>query len=618
MMHQDAQVVLQECSKKWCQKLLDLTFSIGFMAFMIYFLLKYVFSFNYEITENDHYELVIFLPFLLLPIIQLFLGQFSLKLSEILGLLMLPVITVMLWFSKYYSFSNEYFYNVCVIAMLCYGVLLMKSVNMIKGLLLGNFVCFLVQLCLGLKQVDFQLEQDSLTLVGTLKNSGVYALYLTLNLPLVYYVCISPVRQFKNILKVKAARILLKGVFALILVCVCGIIYYTQSRTAILTLFGFCTFLVITEFKIKLRTLCSQVPKLLLPITGIMMIGSLGWIAWRLLHLKKMSAVGRFVNSEIALQHIQEHFWTGVGIGRFSWYYPQWQAEYFGSQLATSLDRFFSASEIYIIFNEYLQLFMTIGLLGSLVLGIILYQFFNLESLKNRFILSTMKCAVFGILCSALTSYPLHVNATLLLFGFCIVSAFVVSARPVRIFKSTVLDFSKTIFLAIIGLCLMILTYGAYSKKMAVDQWEIARKLPKNDALNIYHDIYPELSRDGKYLSSYASARMADPKADQFATRLAQQSQDFIFTRESTETLIESVYRTKQYDLAIKYQTVLVNYLPNKFSPKYKLMLLQELKGDIVKTREVGNQILNMPVKVPSVEVEMIKHRTREILKKYL
>jgi hypothetical protein len=331
-----------------------------------------------------------------------------------------------------------------------------------------------------------------------------------------------------------------------------------------------------------------------------------------------MSAMGRLLSSEIALRHIWDHIWTGVGIGRFTWYYPQWQAEYFSFQPKHNPDYFLSASEIYIILNEYLQLFTTIGLFGFLVLCYALYKFFNLTSTKYGNLLLVLKCTVFGSLCSALTSYPLHVNVIILLMGFCVASAFALEYSHTQLGKFSRLSVLNKCFLALIALCITILTYQAHLTRQAIEQWKSVRQSNNQNLLQVYKDIYPNLNRDGKYLADYARTLLATSRSDRITMTLAQRSQDFIITRQTTETLIDAICQAKQYKLAIGYQIFLVNYLPNKFLPKYNLMLLYELQGNVAKIIETAEYILRMSVKIPSAEVELIKHNTRKTLKRYL
>lgn len=599
-------------------EIMTIFYGFGVLGLILFFLFKNVFSFNYEVYHNHHYDLAFFVPILILPILSLYRGRFLLNHSVRLGLLLIPLVAALLCFSKYYGFSNEYFYNVSLISIFCYGVFMLRSVNMIYGILIAIFVLFFVEVYLGLSQITHGMELPNLSIVGSLQNSGIYALYLTLNLPLIYYVCFNLSRHYSLGRKGGAMKSLFKIIFVLSLLGVSCIIYYTQSRTAIITLFGLLVFSLSAKYKSRILGILDSLPKFLSVFTGVITIGGIGWIGSELFHLKKMSAIGRLLSSEITLQHTWDHIWTGVGIGRFTWYYPQWQSEYFSFQPRPNLNYFLSASEIYIIHNEYLQLFITIGIFGFLVLCYALYKFFNLTNTKNGHLLFVFKCTVFGALCSALTSYSLHVNIVLLLVGFCVASAFALNYKDTQSGKLSGLSVLNKCFLAFIGICIMILTYQAHLKRQAIGQWKTVRQANQQNLLQLYKDIYPVLKNDGKFMTDYARMLLRDKKSGKIALTIAQRSQDFIITRQSTETLIDAVCQAKQYRLAVDYQMFLVNYLPNKFLPKYNLMLLYELYGDVTNTVKTARIILSMPVKIPSSEVQLIKRNTQRTLERYL
>jgi hypothetical protein len=261
-------------------EIMTISYGLGVLGLILFFLFKNVFSFNYEMYHNDHYDLAFFVPILILPILSLYRSQFQFNHSTRLGLLLIPLISALLCFSKYYSFSNEYFYNVSLTVIFSYGIFLLRSVHMIHGVVLAIFVLFFVEVYLGLRQATSSMDWHSLAIVGSLQNSGIYALYLTLNLPLIYYVCFNLARRYPLARKNAAVKPLFKIIFLLSLLAVSCVIYYTQSRTAMITLFGLLVFSLFSKYKSIILAVLDSVPKFLCVVTAVITIGGIGWIGW--------------------------------------------------------------------------------------------------------------------------------------------------------------------------------------------------------------------------------------------------------------------------------------------------------------------------------------------------
>lgn len=54
--------------------------------------------------------------------------------------------------------------------------------------------------------------------------------------------------------------------------------------------------------------------------------------------------------------------------------------------------------------------------------------------------------------------------------------------------------------------------------------------------------------------------------------------------------------------------------VPNRFYPRYKLLLLYEKIGNEEKCKDLAALILNMDVKIPSKTVDMIRAKASDII----
>lgn len=599
-------------------KTLRAIFCLAFLWLMVDLLFYNRFTFNYESYLNQQYSLVFWLPILAMILIWLYKNSWSFNYRLGIGHLLIAIASCFLCFSDYYSFGNEYFFTVSIIAAACYCFFLLNNIGLLNGIITAFMVLFIVQLYLGMVQ-QFSLEENnSLAITGTLQNSGVYAYYLVFNLPFFYWLCFSSGKRIFNKENLPFAFFIFKIVFTLVFTIVFYLICCTQSRTAFICLTVTIGCFLWSTYKKELRALAETSPKTVKWTIGVIGIVTLIGTGMWLLSFKKLSAMGRLLGLDITWQHISDHFWLGTGLGRFTWYYPQWQAAYFDSSPKPIPSFLFSASESYIIFNEHLQLFTTIGLLGSLPCVYGLLRFFKLKAVENAGMLRAAKCTVIAILCSGITSYPLHVNIILLLLGTSLAIGFAIGAKKVihRLKSQWAYMHRTLIILCFVLVCCTF--YKGYLAHNAAVKWASLRNKGVHETLAGYKRIYAKLDKDGKFLIEYGTALLADSSQIPTAISTLERAKQLLITRQGIEAMTTAYVKVAKYDAAIANQRFLVNYLPSIFLPKYNLLELYVLKKDTVGILQMGKTILQMPIKIQSYKVAQIKQNTRKILKNYL
>jgi hypothetical protein len=350
-----------------------------------------------------------------------------------------------------------------------------------------------------------------------------------------------------------------------------------------------------------LKTRLQRMPKWANFTSVGVLIVAVSCAARYLFFLKKASAFGRAMKWEIAGRHIGDHFFTGTGIGRFSWYYPQWQAQYFAANPDASGAYYLSAGESYIIFNEYLQLFETIGIIGFAGFILLLYWFFKAQSVQYARILSAIKATMVVLLATGLTTYTFHVNVFLVLLAMCFASTAVIAYKP-RYASGGV---------TIPVLLFVLSTYTAFA---VYQQWKAAENWNTDTEGGAVGDREGNnvLRRDGKYLTEYGQRQLenGDPKG---AVETLEKAKKYFISRNAMEALAIAYERVGNYKAAIETWRWLCDFLPNKFAPRYELMKLYKKTGDTSGAKKVAGIILTMPVKIPSDEVDRIKEEAKEI-----
>jgi hypothetical protein len=603
---------------------------VFFFILACYFFFYYPFAFNYELNDYGQY----FPVFTALCCWSLFmmrcvLSKKSTSIRQGLVMLIVNVFILFLLLSRYYSFANEYFANITVVILL-YAILGSAGIKVLHALLIFLAVMFFWQLYLAFKQMGgFSFSIQRLNIQGTLQNSGVFSCYIVSQLPFLYYLFFNMPQFFPDRKKLsisKRAMLLFNGakviIYTLIFGFVVFIVWKSQSRTALIALSVLVLSFCLLHYGKAVKTFIYKLPKVLGLSAACVVLAGLGCTAWYLFNLKKLSALGRVMALDTAANHFTDHFWLGTGIGRFTWYYPQWQAQYFAMHPAPLKDYFLSAGESYIIFNEYVQLFLTIGLPGFIVFILLIIWLFTTTSICYSALLNAVKLTVISILMCAFSSYPFHVNSMLLLLACCFAIAGIVNDNKRFIIKgSRVSDHLSNIAAWLLPGTLTVIagivTYAALGEWQAKQDWNTLRNRLNDSRVEInreYIRLSKPLKYDGKFLMEYGMFLLEDSADCGKASLILEEAKKYSISKVTIESLAQAYKNTGEYKKAIENYDWLCNYLPNKFGTKLILLKLYEETRDTLNARKIACTIATMPVKIPSPEVDRLKMEAAGIL----
>jgi tetratricopeptide (TPR) repeat protein len=180
---------------------------------------------------------------------------------------------------------------------------------------------------------------------------------------------------------------------------------------------------------------------------------------------KQISVEQRVANYQVAWSIIQDHLWTGVGLGQIGVQYPKYQAlAYIPAQYS---EHPFTYSEH--VHNDFLQFWVEGGLVGLVlflaVLGI--YGFTVIQFFKNQEIQKEKKELLFAVLASmvallaqSLSNFPLQVAPTAILFGLFLAAPLALRA-PSSASSSFKLSIPQQVVLALA--ILVFLVFGVHA-----------------------------------------------------------------------------------------------------------------------------------------------------------
>jgi hypothetical protein len=603
------------------------------LSLYFYFIFRYPFAFNFE-TDNNGQYLAAFLGISVFTVlivissrVKIFNRGFYFNCSVI------AILFTVMTCTRKYSISNEY-YVTAVVAFLIY--FFFRLINLTGSSILLYFLAavFIWQLCVALVQLNgVESSINPLSIKGTLRNSGIFSCYLVVQLPFLFYLFFKKKKKISNreisfekeFIDISQRRRVIKQfittgrrvLFFVIILFVLFIIYKTKSRTAFIAI----TITSISMLWFYMQANLKQSSKILnfsllngKKLAGVIIcifVPFILYIGYYLFQVKKLSAFGRIMKWEITMQHIDENFLLGEGLGRFTWHYPNWQAAYFASNSQPPQEFFLSAGESYIIFNEYLQLFKSVGLLGFVLFLICLFYYFTSKSSKYKDELNASKTTVIAILSCGFTSYPLHVTSFLFLLAFCFAyAANVHDSHPFFKKPFHVLQRAKGFFFILLVLLSFYTATVSVKSLIAKYEWDSLREksfIPRMEAKKRYLALYKILGQDGKFLSEYGEFLSQNSVDCVEAVKVLEKAKLYFLSRKTVETTAYAYRQIKNYSKAIENFEWLSNFLPNRFIPKFELFKTYIQIGDGHKAEKLADVILNMPVKIPSETVEEIK-----------
>lgn len=364
---------------------------------------------------------------------------------------------------NYYAFkgiaTSRFLLVLSLFALYCDLRILLTYVPCLKRIIvIVLLILVIVEAALGLAQLYgwFPSYHPLFKITGTFLNPGPYAGYLVVLAPLAIYQLIVPGKKDRvlNLLSWVA------------LLSIIAILPSTESRTSWIACLASIFLLVFREkqWGNKIRAFCSQ-HKIYAWGGGIVLACALMTSMFVLYRMKPVSADGRLLMWKISSQVVSDHPWFGVGFGNFKGAFADQQAAYFASQERPMREQFAAGSPDY-AFNDPLQIFAEMGLVGSGLFAAVAYLTLKgLGSQKNGLLYAAISLLIFS-----LASYPL----SLLPFGVLAIffAAAGTSASDTSPFRH--LPIVRTCVGAILVFQVLTLRYGIQYNK-AVQQWNLFR-----------------------------------------------------------------------------------------------------------------------------------------------
>ncbi|MBW8683173.1 O-antigen ligase family protein [Chitinophaga rhizophila] len=454
-----------------------------------------------------------------------------------------------------------------------------------------------IEVLIGSAQASGMLK-NSISLfkiAGSFGNSGIYAMFLLSVLPLALYVFLDQ-RQAKPVYGYSALAIAALLIYALL--C------HADSRIGWITM-G----VIIAGYVYAYRRIPVYVT------AGFAVVGILLFIF--LLGYKQDSTDGRSFVLLNSLQLAKQHFLWGVGVGNFEKYYNDFQAAYFSTHNDIAHERL--AAFIIVAYNEFLQFLIEGGVIALLIMIAIAVKFFCFVRVVFRneadHMLKFLVVAALSFVVTSMTTYPFRTMATLT--HIVLVVALLGTADKQVLFRVNVLNmYVKGLSIAT---CLVI-TWQVAVLANSMFKWEtyagyISKKESAPSVVEVktlYQKAFGQLSTSALFLHDYGE-KLYFAKDYPGAIVLMEQAA----LRSSHYSIYESLGRAYEaagnFAAAEKAFLKCSHLVPNRFYPKYSLMLLYLKQQQPENARKWANVITGMPVKVDGEDVRKIKQLAQRV-----
>ncbi|HXH98721.1 MAG TPA: O-antigen ligase family protein [Sphingobacteriaceae bacterium] len=362
-------------------------------------------------------------------------------------------------------------------------------------------------------------------------------------------------------------------------------------------------FLLTTNFRISIKKYLLILAGLALTLSGLITL------------VKPDSALGRILIYKISFNVFKENL-TGIGLGKFPVRYNLYQAEYFRAGHYTTKELLL-ADNVYYAFNDYWQFIIETGVAGILLLLFACYCIVLLiyRALKHNEANNWVKLACAQLIAISVAALFTHVFEKSI-FQLAVLLILIYIFLLTNKVKWNIFKYAGVFLLIVLGF--MVLKNASYLKSYkSYIKFEEAKELSKagfvHESLSALESIYTELQNDAGFLIYYSDELTPDLSYKQalkvIKHTLTKRSSNILYKK-----LGDAYFKAGDLYRAERSYQLAVFMVPNRFRTKYTLFKYYLLTKRFDNARSIGKLILNMPVKIPSPEIQQIKYNVTEEL----
>jgi O-antigen ligase len=439
----------------------------------------------------------------------------------------------------------------------------------------------------------FWVGYNQLNIPFVIPNKTVYGVYLASFLPFVVSV----------LLYGKSLRLPLqfRALLYTALVAAAVLLVLSDSRSAWASCIGVLLFVYVNN---KKRS----------PVIWVGIIVFLTIIAIAFFYYKHNSSEGRLLIYKISFQIFKDHWLCGTGPDHFRAVYNTYQGNYFQLHDINSHEAYL-ANEATYVFNDYLQFAIEKGTIGLMLISIPFILF--ITRIRRACIWEKYMGVVTGsiasiviILISAFTSYPFEIVPIVinLIFYLALIDSYI-DYQSRSIHKKSILKIAFGSISFVMGAYSIFLVANEVKAHKA---FELSREGYKNKAMNLYQSLSYSQTNDREALYNYALALSNSNRLDE-ALQISEQAKK-IYATPRWYSLAASLYQEKQlFKNAEGNYSMAVYITPNRIINRMQLANFYLQANQKSKATYWLDQILKMPIKVPSGTTDLYLKKAKEL-----
>ena len=328
---------------------------------------------------------------------------------------------------------------------------------------------------------------------------------------------------------------------------------------------------------------------------------------------KYNSMIGRVFINKISLLTIADNVWTGYGINNFSSAYHLHQATYFNQNKEIGTKEWFVADSLRMAYNEYLQIFIEMGILGFMIffciIALFIRNFIQKEKIDGAYI--GFFASLMSVLICGLFSYPFQETPICLLF--ILLTAIIAPENDKTIFTLNI-SFSRLVALFLIGVSInaTIILFKIFDYKK---QWLDTARISMNGIFEEkkYADLYVHLNTNSRFLYNYGCELSKEGQYKQ-SIEVLDKAMEMVIDEKNLCFQAENYYQTGDWQKAEEAYILACNMVPSRLFPKYYLLDFYTKTHNNNKAIETADKIVIMPEKISNEQSRLIKLTTKTIL----
>jgi O-antigen polymerase len=433
-------------------------------------------------------------------------------------------------------------------------------------------------------------NHSAFDVTGSFDNPAGFIAVLSLLFPIGVYWCIKSKKLEQRLVFFSVGLIL----FSIII---------SGSRTGLLAVIISTILILMLEFHLFSKIKRLKYFKLIVFSSIILLLASLSVLyMWR-----PDSANGRLLIWDISTEMIKDKPLIGFGYQGFQANYMNYQAQYFEQNLHSRFKQL--ADNVTHPFNEFIKTAVNHGIIG-LLLCVLLISFLFWKILKSK---NPQKNILVGVFVAFITlsffSYPLQYAPIWLLLSYFTLVLFSVKLPDKKL--------PLIIRIPTIGICFLGIIFFSFRINYELEWKDIAIKSlhgKTKQMLPKFEKLYPYFKYNSLFLYNYG-AELNVSKRYSKSIELLNECQENYNDYDLQMILADNYYHIGDTAEAIRIYQYTENMIPCRFLPLYRQFEIYKENKNIIRAREIAEEIVEKQVKVKSSIVNSIIGRAENYLK---